>query len=110
MGKTSAGRGVAMSAQASVKYWMNINQTGSQHRVYHFLNTDRLDGSTITLSIYKSEKQNTEVVLYAVKNGGHTERSRQAKYGRLYKFIVGKPNHDIEMAEEVWAFFQNKQR
>lgn len=110
VGKESAGRGVAVSTADSVKYWTQINQTIAQPEMHHFPDIDPRDGGTVIRSIYKNAQQDTEVVLYEVNNGGHTEPSLQEKYGRLYKLIVGKQNHDIEMAEEVWAFFKSKQR
>jgi len=50
------------------------------------------------------------VVLYEVRGGGHTEPGLRERYGRLYRLIVGPQNHDTEMAEEVWRFFNHHQR
>lgn len=110
VGKASAGRGEAMSTQDTLEYWMKVDQTESQPSVYDFPDSETHDDSSVTRYIYKNAQQGTEVVLYKVKNGGHTEPSRVEKYRWLYKQIVGRQNYDIEMAEEVWAFFQNKHR
>jgi polyhydroxybutyrate depolymerase len=110
VGRQTAGRGEAMSTDDTLKYWREVDRTGPQPEVYDFPDTESHDESTVTRYIYKNVQQGTEVVLYKVKNGGHTEPSREEKYRWLYKRIVGNQNYDIEMAEEVWAFFQNKHR
>jgi poly(3-hydroxybutyrate) depolymerase len=43
---------------------------------------------------------------YEVVGGGHTEPSVAQRYGPIYKAIVGSQNGDIEMADEVWSFFE----
>ena len=108
--KESAGRGMAMSTQDSVNYWRKVDKTSSTPSVDELPDIETHDESSVTRYIYKNAEQNTEVVLYEVKNGGHTEPSREEKYSWLYRRIVGRQNYDIEMAEEVWAFFQNKRR
>ena len=78
--------------------------------IFKFPDVDSTDKSTVTRYIYPNGKDNTEVMLYQVQGGGHTEPSRSEHYRRLYKWIVGPQNYDIEMADEVWAFFKDKIR
>lgn len=99
-----------MSTQDTVNFWTKIDHTERQPAIYHFPDTDKDDGGTVTRYTYNNLQQGMQVVLYEVKNGGHTEPSREEKYRWLYKLIVGKQNHDIEMADEVWAFFRDKHR
>ena len=98
------------STSASVDYWMKINATHKQSVIYEFEDSEPRDNSTVTRYTYENAKAGTELVLYEVPNGGHTEPSREENYGWLYRRIVGKQNHDIEMADEVWQFFKNKFR
>ena len=69
-------------------------------------NLNRRDRSTVNVKSYKGGKNNTEVVLYEVVGGGHTEQSLTEHYALLYKLIVGNQNKDFEMAEEIWKFFE----
>jgi polyhydroxybutyrate depolymerase len=110
VGKEKSGRGVALSTQDTVQYWLKIDQIKAQPLVHQFPDSDRRDDSTVTRYIYKSAQAGPQVVLYEVKGGGHTEPSHQEQYRWLYKLIVGKQNHDIEMAKQVWAFFKDKKR
>ena len=63
------------------------------------------DGGTIHIERYSGGKAGSEVVLYEVRGGGHTEPSRSERYGFLYRLVVGRQNGDMEMADEVWKFF-----
>ena len=59
---------------------------------------------------YSNGINNTEVVLYRVAGGGHTEPSKNEHGRRAVLKILGTQNHDIEMAEELWKFFQTKSK
>lgn len=110
VGKQEAGRGEALSTPATVNYWVKVNGTDTTPLVHAFPDRTPKDKSTVTRYTYKNGKDHTEVVLYKVQGGGHTEPSLSEHYGRVYKWIVGPQNDDIEMADEVWAFFNNKTR
>lgn len=98
-------RGSVLSTTETIKYWLTNNVISSDPNEKVFPNINRRDGSTVHLKQYTGDKNNTEVVLYEIRGGGHTEPSLTQHYRRLYKFVVGKQNKDIEMAEEVWKFF-----
>ena len=55
---------------------------------------------------YVNGVNDSEVLLYRVNNGGHTEPSIAERYANIWKLIVGNQNGDVEMAEEVWDFFK----
>lgn len=40
--------------------------------------------------------------------GGHSEPSLVERYSRIYQRVVGRQNHDVEMAEVVWQFFRRQ--
>jgi polyhydroxybutyrate depolymerase len=110
VGREKDGRGETASAEASVKYWLAVNHIDTQPEVYEFPNVSKKDRSSVVRYRYAKQNGGPEVVLYEVRGGGHTEPSRSEHYRRLYKLIVGKQNYDIEMAEEIWGFFQNQRR
>ena len=83
---------------------------GSSPVIEELPDVDSDDGSTIRVTAYANGQQGAEVVLYEVRGGGHTEPSLSQHYGWVYRRIVGPQNHDIEMAEVVWRFFQRHHR
>ena len=103
-------RGTVLSTAASMDYWIKLDGTNTKPLVHRFADVDPKEKSTVVRYSYTDGKDGTEVVLYEVRNGGHSEPSKQEKYRWLYKHIAGNQNHDIEMADEVWRFFKNKSR
>lgn len=104
--KHQQGRGSVISTSDTIEYWLNHNGIISNPRVKFLPNRNKRDGSTVRMKQYFRRENNTEVVLYKVVGGGHTEPSLSEHYRRLYKIVVGTQNEDIEMAEEVWKFFE----
>lgn len=98
------------STDESIRYWVERNQTDSQPIVEILEDIDPNDGSTVEKFIYDNGANNSQVVLYKVIGGGHTEPSLIEKYSQLYLNVVGGQNHDIEMAAEVWKFFEDKSK
>jgi len=98
-------RGELFSTNDLVSYWVNRNQANTVNNVVVLEDRNTRDNSNINLSSYTGGANNTQVHLYEVVGGGHTEPSLAEHYGLIYKRIVGEQNRDIEMAEEIWAFF-----
>lgn len=108
-GQMAGNRGEVFSADATINYWKNRNGTVAIANVTTKPNTNTNDNSSIEKSVYSNGTNNTEVVLYKVIGGGHTEPSILQRYTTpLVPFILGNQNGDIEMVEEVWSFFVNK--
>lgn len=103
-------RGQVQSTDESVDYWLNRNNTDRTPSITTFEDIDDSDGGTVEKYVYENGLDNTEVVLYKVIGGGHTEPSLIERYSQVYLNIVGKQNGDIEMANEVWSFFKNKSK
>jgi len=101
-------RGEVFSAQATIDYWVNRNQTDTIPVVTDFANTNTSDNCTAKKYVYSNGSNNTEVAFYEVLGGGHTEPSIAERYSDAFKWIVKEQNGDIEMANEVWDFFKNK--
>jgi polyhydroxybutyrate depolymerase len=101
-------RGSVLSVRDSVNHWISFNNTEVIPLKKRFPNINLLDSSTVDSETYISGTEGTEVKLYTVTGGGHTEPSKQQKYSLVVESLLGRQNHDIEMAEQIWDFFQDK--
>lgn len=102
-------RGSVLSVAATVNYWLTINDITSKPVTKDYPDINRNDKSTVHTKQYLNTENNTEVILFEIRGGGHTEPSLSEHHGKLYTFIVGRQNKDIEMVEEVWKFFERNQ-
>ena len=103
-------RGTVLSTANTVKFWVNQNAATAAPVNRDLPDIDTNDHSTVHVSHYAGVGDSSEVVLYEVRGGGHTEPSLIERYGILYRRILGPQNGDIEMAEEVWRFFSRHHR
>ncbi len=102
------GRGTVLSAQGSVNFWVEFNQTDSIPSIMNYQDINTTDDSTVKRSTYSNGTEVSQVVLYEVLGGGHLEPSIQEQYSTIIELSLGSQNHDIEMATEIWNFFKNK--
>jgi polyhydroxybutyrate depolymerase len=107
-GQMASNRGEVISTENSVMYWVQRNQASTSPEISNLPNINSNDNSTVSKYLYKNGGNNTEVVLYKIEEGGHTEPSITQRYSPLFLLAVGNQNGDIEMATEVWNFFKNK--
>lgn len=107
-GAMSGNRGEVFSGQETIDYWVNRNQTDTTPTVTDLTDIDTGDNCTVKKHVYANGSNNTEVVLYEVIGGGHTEPSLTESYSSVFKLVVKEQNGDIEMANEVWNFFKSK--
>lgn len=98
-------RGTVLSTTDTIQYWLNNNDIRSRPRVQQLPDINKRDRTKVVTHEYFNGNNNTEVVLYEVQRGGHVEPSLSEHYRGIYTLVVGKQNKDIEMAEEVWKFF-----
>ncbi len=103
-------RGEVMSADETAEYWALVNTSDLTPISSTFENLNLDDGCTVEKHLHINGLSGTEVVLYTINGGGHTEPSIQERYSNLYLLVVGNQNGDIEMAEEVWSFFKTKSK
>ena len=108
--KTREERGTVLSIPASVKFWVDHNAITAAPVSRDLPDIDADDHSTVHVTRYGGGRDGSEVVLYEVRGGGHTEPSLAEHYGKLYQRIVGEQNRDVEMAKEVWRFFSRHHR
>lgn len=98
-------RGTVISTADTLNYWVTNNEIVSAPRQKDYADVDVDDGSTVHTTKYLNRDNDTEVILYEILGGGHTEPSLSEHYRDWYTLIVGNQNMDIEMAEEAWKFF-----
>jgi len=103
-------RGEVKSTDQCIEYWVKRNNTSTTAIETAIDDFDETDNSNAIKYLYENGDNNTQVVLYKIINGGHTEPSLAEQYGKLWKKIVGNQNKDFEMAEEIWAFFKDKSK
>lgn len=104
------GRGRVLSTQTSIDFWIDVNQTDSTAKIVPFPDINTEDDSSAKRFSYPNGMDGTQVVLYKVSGGGHVEPSMREQYSAIVELYLGKQNHDIEMAQEIWDFFKNKTR
>lgn len=104
-GAMAGNRGDILSADASIQFWVDRNQTVTAPVVTAFADIDDGDNSTVDRFLYEAGDGETRVALYRITGGGHTEPSIDHQYRRLFQRVVGEQNHDIEMANELVEFF-----
>ncbi len=109
-GEMLSSRGKVLSTQESIDYWVARNQTSIAPAITNITDTDLDDGSTAIKYLYSNGIDNTEVALYEIVGGGHTEPSILERFRAGFLVLVGNQNGDLEMAEEAWSFFQDKHR
>ena len=97
-------RGVVISVPDSVNYWVTNNNCNITPETILLPDTNPSDGTTVYYHKYNDGKNKTEVVLYEIKNGGHTW---PAGYQYLPKRLVGITCKDINANEVIWDFFNN---
>ncbi|MBI4846527.1 MAG: prolyl oligopeptidase family serine peptidase [Candidatus Omnitrophica bacterium] len=107
-GKMAGNRGEVLSTEESIRYWVEQNNCDSNFLIKEFPDKTKIDGSTVVCKTYRNNKTNTDVVLYEIRGGGHTEPSIKEHYSKLFLALVGNQNNDIEAADEIWGFFKSK--
>ncbi len=101
-------RGSVLSTNASVAFWATLSGTKSTPAVTLLPDHSAKDSSRVFREVHAWHKGQPTVMLYRIEGGGHLEPSRKEQYPRWLSRWLGKQNADIEMADEVWAFFSHQ--
>jgi polyhydroxybutyrate depolymerase len=99
--------GKVLSVDESIRFWVSRNMCSVAPVVTVEPDRDPDDGTRVTRTQYINDPDGTEVVLYAVKGGGHTWPSG-IQY--LPAWIIGKTCRDIDANEVIWSFFKEHSR
>jgi polyhydroxybutyrate depolymerase len=93
-------RGEVVSTEETVAYFAGL--AGHEGPGVHEALPDRAPGDDTTIERTRwSAPGRAEVVLYAVRGGGHTVPHPKARFPRL----LGRTSGDVVAAEEIWSFF-----
>lgn len=107
-GKMIRNRGKVQSTDESIRYWVTHNDCEGNPRSIQYADRSKTDGCTASRTTYRNATTNVEVAVVRIFGGGHAEPSIQQPYSRLFLAVIGAQNQDIEMADEIWKFFQDK--
>ena len=103
-GEVGGERGGTMPIPDTLEFWVQHNQCGAPTDDPPI---DRLDDGTSIRPHRYSCAQNTEVELIEVVNGGH---GWPGKGQYLPKKVIGTISDEIQGADEVWGFLEDKRR
>lgn len=109
-GSMAGNRGKVLSAVDTIAFWKGVNQNTATSVTKNFPDTNTADKSTVVQTGYAGKTSNQDVTLVTMAGAGHAEPSIAEQYASVVEGILGRQNHDIEMAELVWNFFQNKSK
>ncbi len=95
-------KGDVLSSFDSAGAWLKTESCKSEPVTMQLEDKDPRDGSRVEVTSWPG----SPVRLYTIRGGGHTIPG-----GNQYLpgFIVGKVNRDIDTAEEMWRFFNDKE-
>ena len=95
-------RGPALSAQASIDYFLKLDGLSGPPDRTQFPDTDTSDGSTAERQRWSAPGKRN-VTLIRIQGGGHGV-PHPATHGRR---PLGNSNRDFHAANEIWDFFQH---
>jgi polyhydroxybutyrate depolymerase len=102
--------GKFFSAPETRDFWIKTNGIPSiPDQTKHFTNLDLTDGSSVQSDLYSGAKDKSEVLFYTVTGGGHSMPSIDHKIRKMFEWLLGKQNHDIESVHHAWSFL-NRQK
>ena len=96
-------KGKVLSAHESVMFWVKNNGCSTNPVVTDLPDNDPHDGTQVQKEQFMNGRNNSEVILYTIKGGGHTW---PGGYQYLGKWIIGKTCRDIVATDVIWEFFE----
>lgn len=109
-GLMAGNRGEVLSTVETIGFWKDINQNTASAATEPLPNINTADDSAVIQTTYAGDTSIQDVILLTMNGAGHAEPSIAEQYSRVFEAIVGRQNHDVEMAERVWSFFQDKSK
>ena len=89
-----------MSVEDTARTWAKLNGCPEQPATTTMPDTAR-DGTMVRKTVYGPGKDGAEVVLFVIKDGGHTWPGQQPPVG-----FIGKSTMSISANDLMWEFFQ----
>lgn len=88
------------SVEDSIQTWVKIDGCGEKPEIVE-LPKKVDDGTTVQRKTYGHGKDEAEVILYVINEGGHTWPGQEAIVG-----FIGKSTKNISANDLLWDFFQ----
>jgi polyhydroxybutyrate depolymerase len=105
-GNVARTHGRNISLADATRFWVDHNQTNRKPDSSDLPSHDP-NGTSVHRDIYPGGKQDTEVVVYTIRGGGHTWPGGPQYFPAI---LVGKVNHDINASEVIWDFLSHHAR
>jgi polyhydroxybutyrate depolymerase len=102
-------RGDVLSTDATLTKLRVLNDCPGEATTTRLPDLDPNDGSNVTVYTW-SCASGASVVLYRVEGGGHRIPQRSGGARPVIDRLLGRENHDLDAAEAIWTFFQDKRR
>ena len=109
-GQMVGDRGDVFSTVDTITFWRILNENTVTASVENLPDINTQDESTVVRTDFAGARNVQDVTLVTMEGAGHAVPSIEQQYSEFYERIVGTQNHDLEMAELVWAFLKNKTR
>lgn len=97
-----------LGMEASAAVWRRLAGLGGEAAVSEIPRRGNGDATHVTRYTWGADAAGLQVGLLKIANGGHAEPSSLKRYPALFNRFPGRQNADVEVAEEAWAFFNEK--
>ena len=98
--------GTVISVADTVRFWVEHDGC-TPAPVSSSQDKDPDDGTSLKIDVYSHGKDNSEVTLYTIVNGGHTW---PGGFQYAPQFFIGKTSKEINASETIWNFFEPRRR
>jgi len=105
----STTRGSVIGMDASVAVWRKLDGLGDPVVNADIAHLDTKDKTHAHRTVWGDDPHKLQVEFLKIDQGGHIEPSISQHPSVLYQMVVGAQNSDVEIAEEAWTFFKDKQ-
>jgi polyhydroxybutyrate depolymerase len=102
------GRGTTLGAEQAVAFWRKLARLPDTPVTYRFPHLHPDDPTSATRYVWGADPAGTQIEFLRVDGGGHVEAAKDGELPWLLRKLVGEMNHDVETADEAWAFFKTK--
>jgi len=100
IGLARARHGLCISLADAANFWREHDHTSSAPSVFDVPDSAN-DGTRVHREAWTGGKDDTEVVVYTIKGGGHTWPGGPQYLPRL---IVGKTSQNLDATQTIWEF------
>jgi polyhydroxybutyrate depolymerase len=105
-GNVARTHGRNISLTDAIYFWLNHDEIKSKPESSDLPSHDP-NGTRVHRDVHGGGKQSSEVVVYTIRDGGHTWPGGPQYFP---VFLVGKVNHDLNASEAIWEFFSRHKR